>query len=477
MGEKMKLSFEDCNRYLEHVPGLMAIDMAGNVVYMSEQCADYLKVDRERSIGKKVNQVFPHTKMLEGLKNHKIQIVFYNTYAGIGISVHVPIYKGKTKVGLLEYDVIQGSEFLYDFADQYRRFLDQEFKALSHEITNLPGTKYTINNIIGNSPEIINLREQITQAARTSSNVLITGETGTGKELVAHSIHNLSSRRDNPFIRINASALPEALEESELFGYDAGSFTGALREGKKGRFEQADKGTFFIDEINQMPLRLQPKLLRVLQEKEINRIGGSGSVPVDTRIITAANTDLKDLIREGQFREDLYYRLNVIEIHTPALRERLSDLPVLTESILSGLNVVMGKKVTDIDPGVYELFQYYEWPGNVRELQNVIERAMNYVENDTLLPEHFKFKQVFFDKPGEHLCSDPALHIHQEAIFGSPNPIEAMKNAAEKKLIQKVLLDCGNNKSRAAQVLKISRPLLYQKMKRLNINTQGELQS
>jgi transcriptional regulator with PAS, ATPase and Fis domain len=371
----MKLRHDNYKLYLEHVPGLLVIDMDGLVVYMNDQCADYLKVDKNKSLGKHIIDVFPDTQMLEGLKYNDTRIVFYSSKVGIGISVHVPLFMNGEKVGLLEYDVIQGSEFLYDFADQYRQFLDKEFKYLSREITNLPGTKYTINNIIGNSDPILNLREQIAMAAHTSSSVLITGETGTGKELVAHSIHNLSNRRNNPFIRINASALPESLAESELFGYESGAFTGAEKGGKKGKFEQAHTGTFFIDEINQMPLSLQPKLLRVLQEKEIIRIGGSDCIPVDVRIIAATNKDLKQLIKEGKFREDLYYRLNVIEIHTPPLRDRLDDIPLLTQAAVSTLNPVMGKRVTNVDPIVYDMFKSYDWPGNVRELHNVIERA------------------------------------------------------------------------------------------------------
>ena len=465
----MKLRHDNYKLYLEHVPGLLVIDMDGLVVYMNDQCADYLKVDKNKSLGKHIIDVFPDTQMLEGLKYNDTRIVFYSSKVGIGISVHVPLFINGEKVGLLEYDVIQGSEFLYDFADQYRQFLDKEFKYLSREITNLPGTKYTINNIIGNSDPILNLREQIAMAAHTSSSVLITGETGTGKELVAHSIHNLSNRRNNPFIRINASALPESLAESELFGYESGAFTGAEKGGKKGKFEQAHTGTFFIDEINQMPLSLQPKLLRVLQEKEIIRIGGSDCIPVDVRIIAATNKDLKQLIKEGKFREDLYYRLNVIEIHTPPLRDRLDDIPLLTQAAVSTLNPVMGKRVTNVDPIVYDMFKSYDWPGNVRELHNVIERAMNYVEGDTLLPEHFKFKQVIFEKLKTRTYRRINISTDINEVFDSINPIESLKNSAERELIIKVLSDCDNNKTKAAKILKISRPLLYQKMKRLNI--------
>ena len=317
----MKLDFDECKLYLDHIPGALAIDMDGRVIYMNSQCADYLMVNKDESMGKMITDVFPYTQMMEGLKYNDTRIVFYNSNVGIGISVHTPLYNGNTKIGLLEYDVIQGSEFLYDFSDRYRQFLDKEFKFLSHEIMNLSGTKYTINNIIGDSDQIVALREQIAQAAHSNSFVLVTGETGTGKELVVHAIHNLSNRRSNPFIRINASALPESLAESELFGYEGGSFTGAIKEGKKGKFEQANTGTFFIDEINQMPMSLQPKLLRVLQEKEINRIGGSDCIPVDVRVITATNKDLRQLIKEGKFREDLYYRLNSVPIIIPPLRD------------------------------------------------------------------------------------------------------------------------------------------------------------
>lgn len=465
----MKLSFDDFGLYLEHVPGALVIDMEGTVVYMNGQCADYLKVDKDRSIGKRIDEVFPYTKMLEGLKNDRTKIEFYNSNLGIGISVHVPVYNGGEKIGLLEFDVVQGSELLYEFSDQYRQFLDREFKHLSREIINLTGTKYSINNIIGNSKVIVDLREQIAKAAHTNSNVLITGETGTGKELVAHSIHNLSVRRNKPFVRINASALPETLAESELFGYEAGTFTGALKTGKKGKFEQAHEGTFFIDEINNMSITMQPKLLRVLQEKEINRLGGSAPIHINTRVITATNMDLKKMINEGKFRQDLYYRLNVVEIRTPPLRERTEDIPLLIEAVIPELNQIMGKNVTGVDPEVYRMFRTYDWPGNVRELNNVVERAMNNVDENVLKPEHLKFKQVFFKDIGDWEASMIYASEDTKEILGSNNPIEQLKDAAEKRLIEKILADCDNNKSKTARILKISRPLLYQKMKRLDI--------
>ncbi|MDD2484414.1 MAG: sigma 54-interacting transcriptional regulator [Eubacteriales bacterium] len=464
----MDPTFENYELYLDNIAGVMVIDMEGTVTYMNEQCAQYLKVKKNELVGKNVLEVFPHSKMIEGLSYNERRVVFYSSYAGIGISIQKPLFVGNKKVGLLEYDAIQGSEFLYDFADKYRLFLDQEFKYLPREMLLLSGTKYSINNIIGSSQKIINVREQITQAARSNSTVLITGETGTGKELVAHSIHNLSNRRKNPFVRINASALPEALAESELFGYEEGSFTGAIKEGKKGKFEQANTGTLFIDEINHMPLKLQPKLLRALQEKEIDRIGGAKSIPVDVRIIAASSRDLKELIKQDEFRQDLYYRLNVIEIHTPSLRERMDDITQLTESIILDLNLVMGKRIAKVSPTVYRMFEEYDWPGNVRELHNVIERAMNFAEGDSLLPEHFEFKQVIFEKLYQQSEHESNQRTESE-LLEEENPIETVKNNAERELLIKVLSDCGQNKSKAAEVLKIARPLLYQKMKRLQI--------
>ena len=467
----MNLEYDDFELFLEHVSGAWVIDMEGTIVYMNNQCAQYLEVDRNDSIGKKAIEVFPYTKMIEGLKKDKAEIVFYNSNVGIGISVLVPIYKENQKVGLLEYDIIQNSEFLYDFVDEYRLFLDKEFKLLTRDIKLLKETKYTINNILGKSKVMMELREQVVQASHSNSTVLITGDTGTGKELVVHGIHNLSNRRDKTFVRINAATLPESLAESELFGYEEGSFTGAVKKGKKGKFEQADGGTIFIDEINQMPLNLQPKLLRVLQEKEIDRIGGTSSIPVDVRILVATNKDLKKLVEEGKFREDLFYRLNVFEIHTPSLRERMEDIPALTEGIVKELNIIMGKRISKINPIVFDMLKDYDWPGNVRELHNVIERAMNYADEEVLLPEHFEFKKVIYEKiEGNSKNLSRITGKENRQIFESENPVETLKNIAEREFLIGVITECDYNISKASKRLKIARSLLYQKMKRLGIS-------
>jgi len=319
-------------------------------------------------------------------------------------------------------------------------------------------TKYSLENIIGSSQKIQDLKKQIMTAAVTNATVIITGETGTGKELVAHSIHNLSTRIFGSFVKINAAGLPETLAESEFFGYEEGSFTGAKRGGKKGKFELANNGTLFIDEINQMPLNLQPKILRVLQEHEVDRIGSESSVPIDVRIIAATNQDLENLIKKGQFRQDLYYRLNVFPITIPPLRERLEDLPELVMDKIEQLNLELGKSISEVEGKVYEYLRSYDWPGNVRELYNIVEKAMIYVDIDEhiLRVEYFNFRV-------------DNTRIDLETLSKFDKPIEVITREAERKLINEVLIMFGGNKTKAAQYLKIPRPLLYQKMERLGI--------
>ena len=453
-----KIRFEDLEKYFEHIPGLMMIDMEGKIFYMNQQCADYFKIGKDDWLGEYVADVFPETKMIEGLKLDEPDLVFYNSFLGIGISMHVPLYDDGVKVGLAEYDIVQHSEMLYELSDDYKKFLDRELHNIAGELMTLERTKYTINDLIGSSPRMKELKREIFNTARTSSTVMILGETGTGKEIVAHAVHNLSSRRKEKFIKVNASSIPENLVESELFGYESGAFTGAKKEGKKGKFELADKGTVFIDEIHQMPMSVQPKLLRVLQEKEVDRIGGEKPVPVDVRIIAASNEDLEEMVKEGKFRQDLYYRLNVIELRIPPLRERLEDLGAISKSIIEELNVQMGLSVTGIDEEAMEVLRHRQWRGNVRELRNHIERAMNFAKDSMLHIDDFSFEDEIY-----------GVNLSDLDNIEGRKLIDQVRNDAERKVIIKVLEHFGNNKSKAAEYLDIARPLLYQKMKRLGI--------
>lgn len=446
--EKIK----DFELILDHIPGALYINTEGTVLYLNEQCAKYIGVNLEWAMGRNILEVFPETRMMENMQINRPKIVFYHSF-GAGISVNIPVFNKGERVGLLEYDVVQASEVLYELSDNYTKFLDEELHNLRREINELRGSKYSIDDILGQSDAIEKLKDDIRSAAASDATVLVYGETGTGKELVAHAIHNMSRRSKNKFVKMNAANLPESLAESELFGYEGGSFTGARKEGMKGKFEQAHKGTLFIDEINQMSYAVQPKLLRTLQENEIEKLGGEKSLHVDVRVIATTNQDMRKLVKKGEFREDLFYRLHVILIIVPPLRERKEDLPMLADHYIKKYSRAAGKTIRQVDDSVYKKLREYDWPGNIRELQNVLERA------------------IAFSKGGCVTANDIDITDKNEHKYdiSSQNPIEDAKKNAEKELILQVLNDCGGNRTKTAEVLKISRPLLYQKMARLGI--------
>src|ERR1700733_10478320 len=242
------------------------------------------------------------------------------------------------------------------------------------------------DEIIGQSPAFQSILHQVSIVAKTDSVTLIQGETGTGKEVIARAIHDQSSRSRGPFVKLNCAAIPGPLLESELFGHERGAFTGAFMQ-TKGRFQQADQGTLFLDEIGDLPLELQPKLLRALQEQEFERLGGSQTIRVNVRVVAATNQDLSQLVAKKQFRADLYYRLNVIPIYLPPLRERTQDIPLLVEYFVKKLSARLNKPIGSIPEEVMEILEAHDWPGNIRELQNVIERALVFATDSVLPPE------------------------------------------------------------------------------------------
>jgi formate hydrogenlyase transcriptional activator len=265
-----------------------------------------------------------------------------------------------------------------------------EFATVNYPEADLPDRRF--ERIIGNSAALESVLDQVEQVACTDSTVIIEGETGTGKELIAHAIHNASQRVGRPFIKLNCAAIPLDLLESELFGHEKGAFTGAIAQ-KIGRFEMADKGTLFLDEVGDIPLALQPKLLRVLQEQEFERLGSGRTHKVDVRLVAATNRDLVKMVARGQFRSDLYYRLNVFPILLPALRDRRADIPVLVTHFVEMFNRRMGKHVDSIPPDTMAAFQWYSWPGNIRELQNLVERAV-ILSRGGVLPNPLQKRQT-----------------------------------------------------------------------------------
>lgn len=442
---------------LENISGIIVTDTDGKVLYYNQDAAKYFVIPLDSVIGTDISVAFPESKMPEDLFIDEPKPVYYHTEIGIGVSVHVPLFDEGKRVGLLEYDLLSNPRLLYEFPNSYSRFLDDALKSIRFKMRGQGvEARYTIDSIIGHSKQIDNLKKQIAVAAKSNSQVIITGETGTGKEMVAQAIHNLSERRNHKMISLNAAAIPENLVESELFGYREGAFTGAKNGGMKGKFELADKSTLFIDEISKLPLAVQPKLLRVLQEKCIEPIGSDEVIPVDVRIIVATNEDLRALVEQGKFQADLYYRINVLNIQTPPLRSRFEDLPDLMMAKIDELNYLLGKNITGVNPHVYEEISKYNWPGNVRELHNKLEQAMNYAQGEELQVEDF-----FWDE------STP---LNTRVVFDvDEKPIDAVRDKAEKELIIRVIELCNGNKSEAAKYLKINRTLLYQKMKRLGI--------
>ncbi len=310
--------------------------------------------------------------------------------------------------------------------------------------------------IIGSSDRITEIFETIKRVAPTTTTILITGETGTGKELIARAIHRNSPRKNNPFIKINCAAIPESLMESELFGYEKGAFTGAATK-KQGRFELAHKGTLFLDEVGELPKDMQVKLLQVIQEQEFERVGGLQTIKVDVRLITATNRNLFEDVKDGRFREDLYYRLNVIPAHLPPLRERKEDIPVLIGFFIEKFNKKLDRSVKYIDEKVTNLLIQYSWPGNIRELENLVERMILMARGDTI---------VFADLPSELKTAIESDSTGLSGIRQKPFK-DIMKNHMEdieKQMIISVLEECGNNVTRAAKQLGLSRKGLQLKM-------------
>lgn len=314
--------------------------------------------------------------------------------------------------------------------------------------------RYGFGNIIGDSQVMMEVLDRIRQVADTRATVLVTGETGTGKELVAKAIHENSSRRDSPFVMLNCAALAEGVIESELFGHEKGAFTGALTE-RRGRFEIADGGTLFLDEVGEIPLSTQAKLLRVLQEREFERVGGNRTIRVDVRLIAATNRNLADLVEQGRYRETLYYRLNVAKIELPPLRERKPDIPLLVDAFIKKFNEANNRNVTGITRGATDCLLQYDWPGNVRELENVVEGMVVFCSTKRLLevsdlPQHLRHTDKKL----------PAMSAH----------VGMTMSEIERTAIEETLRHVGHDKQRAAEMLGIGLRTLYRKLKEYEIS-------
>jgi len=345
----------------------------------------------------------------------------------------------------------------------------EQLRAQVSELRSEIAQQYNFSNFISQSPEMKRIFDTVKRLTNFNTTILISGESGTGKELLARAIHHNSPRRDKPFVAINCGAIPANLVESELFGHRKGSFTDAIRD-KRGLFEEAHGGTIFLDEIGELPLHLQVKLLRVLQEQQIRRVGDEQNIDVDVRVLAATLRDLEADVKVGRFRDDLFYRLNVVSIKLPALRERPEDIPLLVEHFLSKLSRKLGISITQIESDALRLLIRYHWRGNVRELENCIERAMVMTDGDVVnsdaLPEHVKGSIHELRGP-EAVAAETALSLS----------IKERTRSLEIELIQRALEKTGGNRTRAAKILEISHRALLYKLKEYGLGSSGSGQS
>ena len=337
-----------------------------------------------------------------------------------------------------------------------RESLRQENRLLKERIKKIEGN-YNFGNLVAKSDAMQSMFQIATKATQYKTTVLVLGDSGTGKELIARAIHFEGERSKMPLVPVNCGGIPETLLESELFGYKKGAFTGADKN-KKGLFQEADGGTIFLDEIGELPLALQVKLLRVLQENEIRMIGDSKSMNIDVRVIAATAKDLEEEVKKGAFREDLYYRLNVLSIKIPPLRDRADDIPLLCDHFIERFNSRLNKKIEGIAPAAMSRLLEYAWPGNVRELENMIERALVLAEDSLLEPDHF---------PPE--LGRPIDGDQMDGLFDG-HSLKAAQKLMEKKLITKALKKTDGNRTQAARLLEISHPSLLSKIKTYNID-------
>ncbi len=431
--------------------GIIGLDRRSHISTFNPAAEKTLGVKAETVIGKKIEDIFPDLKLEEEEGNFLPRLNQLGNYGKKSlIFSSVPIKVNNQCYG--QVTVLHDAESIRKAEEKIRRDLFKKRFV----------TQYTFDDIAGNSAVLRRTIDKAKMFAMSDSAVLITGETGTGKELIAQGIHNSSSRRLRPFVSINCGALTESLLDSELFGYERGSFTGAKAEGKIGLFEMAHSGTIFLDEVGEILPSVQVRLLRVLQEKEVMRIGGDRLIPIDVRIIAATNQDLWGLVQSGKFRQDLYYRLNVLELQLPPLRDHLEDIPELIRSILVRKSPSLSRVFEGPCAEIFQILQRYSWPGNIRELENVVERFSVLVQNVKLeVDAYIRILQDCF-----------TVRPHSQAKTNAHQVSTQMPSVKDEDIHQ-ALDTLDGNKSAAAKMLGISRTTLYRKMKKQNQSTTG----
>ncbi len=442
--------------------GIAVVDENGVLLEFNDAYSRFTGVKREDAIGRHVTEVIDNTNLHVTVKTGIPERGVLQTIQGQDMVVHrIPIWRNGRVTGAIGMLIFEGVTEVYRIYERLQE--DHRKKEPKKELLTLKkerDSRITIDEIIGESDGILKVKRDARRSARTLATVLITGESGTGKEMFAKSIHHLSPFSTGPFISVNCGAIPEHLFESELFGYEEGAFTGARKGGKPGKFELAQNGTIFLDEIGEMPLVMQTKLLRFLQEREVERVGGINKYRINVRIVCATNRDLKEMVNKGEFREDLFYRLNIIQLHIPPLRERKSDIPILLAYYLKEVCEKYQVPVKTFTAEAVAIFRSYSWRGNIREMVNSVERLVTMVDGNVIDVQHLPSSM-----------REQSIPIKKETV--APSLIETARNDGnkrEKEVIVQALKNAGGNKSKAAEILGIHRTTLYQKLKKHSIN-------
>jgi PAS domain S-box-containing protein len=428
--------------------GIVGIDAEGKITVLNSAAEKLIACSAHQAIGKPVNEVIENTIIAQVLKTGEAEIGQFQTIGQVSVATN--------RVPIIVDGIVRGAVVTFEDIEKLQSIERQIRKKLY-----LRGhvAKIKFHDIIGSSKLISHIKNRARQFAKVDSTVLIVGETGTGKELFAQSIHNASLRADKPFVAVNCAVLPENLLESELFGYVEGAFTGAKKGGKPGLFELAHSGTIFLDEVSEMSTKLQARLLRVIQEKEVAKIGDNKVIPVDIRIIAASNRNLNKLVEEGKFRDDLYYRLCVLQLSLPPLRERREDIASLAKYFINKKGAQIGKKVTSISVEAINLLMLHNWPGNVRQLENCIEKMVvlcekEKIEEDLVLESVNGTDPVKIDK----------IETLDVVSLNDPSAKKVLKQM-EYEIIRKVLVETNGNKALAAKKLGISPSTIWRKLK------------
>lgn len=438
--------------------GAFAVDLNNRVTWMNHKFKALIGWNGTQPVeGLPIEDVLPHSQMHRVLETGQADLLdivpmgrHQLTVSRLPLHDHTGALCGG--MGVILYDRLHS---LKPLVNRFQT-LQAELEKARHELARSRAAKYSLNTFIGATDAVRDLKRRARRAAERDVPVLITGETGVGKELLAHGIHAASARAGKPMVRINVSAIPEGLLEGELFGAAPGAYTGADRKGREGKIKLADGGTLFLDEIGDMPAQLQTKLLRVLQEQEIEPLGANTVIPVDVRVISATSRDLKAMVEDGSFRADLFYRLNVLPLAAPPLRERLDDLPLLCDMLLDDMAHREGGTPRAVSASAVRRLAAHAWPGNVRELRNVLEQAAAATEDEILEAEVFEALLP----PAEAVAPVAA----QAAVSGSVRPLREVLAEVERAAIRQALEETGGNRSQAAKLLGISRAQFYEKL-------------